>query len=137
MADMGMTLNKKKAFIHKAFRKANEEPDVQVKREIKNALVKYKILLLENETVKTDNGYRRPDLLDKTNKLVIEIDGTWHGTQKGQKHDDKRNADYKKLGFKVIIVETELLNFLEISPEQYIVPCLYQMKIFNNLKVDF
>ena len=85
MAGLVMSLNKKKAFVHRAFRKANEEPDVQIKREIKNALIKYKILLLENETVKTDNGYRRPDLLDKTNKLVIEIDGTWHWNTKRSK----------------------------------------------------
>ena len=69
--------------------------------------------------------------------MLLKLTELGTGTQKGQKHDEKRNADYIQQGFKVIIVETELLNFLEISPEQYIVPCLYQMKIFNNLKVDF
>ena len=127
----------KKSFIHKAFRKASEEPDVQIKREIKNALQKYKIYLLENENIKTDNGYRRPDLYDKNKKLIIEIDGSWHDTTKGGKHDEKRNKDYKQLGLRCIIVNMALMDYYEISPEQYITPILYQMKIFDNLEIDF
>ena len=85
-------LTNKKSFVHRAFRKASEEPDVQIKREIKKVMAEnFKIYLLEGEKIQTENGYRRPDLIDKKRKLIIEIDGSWHDTMKGQRHDEKRN----------------------------------------------
>ena len=45
-------LTNKKSFVHKAFRKASEEPDVQIKREIKKIMADtFKIYLLEGEKI--------------------------------------------------------------------------------------
>ena len=88
-------LTNKKSYVHRAFRRASEEPDVQIKREIKKSMAEtFKIYMLEGETIGTENGYRRPDLIDRNKKLIIEIDGSWHDTVKGQRHDEKRNYDY-------------------------------------------
>ena len=131
-------LTNKKAFVHRAFRKASEEPDVQIKREIKQAMAdNFKIYFLEGENIQTENGFRRPDLISKSKKLIIEIDGSWHDTLRGQRHDEKRNDDYKKLGFRCIVVHEGILETFEMHPIQYIAPILYQMKLFDNLEVDF
>ena len=131
-------LTNKKSYVHRAFRRASEEPDVQIKREIKKAMAEtYQIYLLEDEKIQTENGYRRPDLIDRNKKLIIEIDGSWHDTTKGQRHDEKRNDDYKKLGFHCIVIHEGILDTFEIQPIQYITPILYQMKIFVNLQVEF
>ena len=131
-------LTNKKAFVHRAFRRASEEPDVQIKREIKKIMAdNFKIYLLEGEKIQTENGFRRPDLIDRKRKLVIEIDGSWHDTLRGQKHDEKRNFDYKALGFNCIVLHEGILETFEIHPLQYIAPILYQMKLFDNLEVDF
>ena len=131
-------LTNKKSFVHRAFRKASEEPDVQIKREIKKVMAEnFKIYLLEGEKIQTENGYRRPDLIDKKRKLIIEIDGSWHDTMKGQRHDEKRNFDYKKLGFRCIVLHEGILDTFEMHPIQYIAPILYQMKLFDNMEIDF
>ena len=131
-------LTNKKSFVHRAFRKASEEPDVQIKREIKKVMAEnFKIYLLEGEKIQTENGYRRPDLIDKKRKLIIEIDGSWHDTMKGQRQDEKRNFDYNKLGFWCIVLHEGILETFEIHPIQYIAPILYQMKLFDGLEVDF
>ena len=58
-------LTNKKAFVHRAFRRASEEPDVQIKREIKKIMAdNFKIYLLEGEKIQTENGFRRADLID-------------------------------------------------------------------------
>ena len=68
-------LTNKKAFVHRAFRRASEEPDVQIKREIKKIMAdNFKIYLLEGEKIQTENGFRRPDLIDRKRKLVEVID---------------------------------------------------------------
>ena len=47
-------LTNKKSFVHRAFRKASEEPDVQIKREIKKVMAEnFKIYLLEGEKIQT------------------------------------------------------------------------------------
>ena len=131
-------LTNKKSYVHRAFRKATEEPDVQIKREIKKVMAdNFKIYFLEGEKIQTENAFRRPDLIDKSKKLIIEIDGSWHDTMKGRRHDEKRNYDYQKLGFRCIVIHEGILETFEIHPIQYIAPILYQMKLFDNLEVDF
>ena len=81
---INMNINNKRSHIHRANRNRVEETDMPIKMRLLNYFNKNGVHFLLDEKIPilgvgNRMGYKLPDLYEKTNKLVIELDGPIHG----------------------------------------------------------
>ncbi len=65
-----------------------------------------------------------PDFIDKKNKKIIEFNGTyWHSSKEAITKDKRKSIEYKKLGYKTLVIwEKELKNINKLNNK---------LKVFN------
>ena len=136
-----MNINKKRSYIHKANRSRSEESDMPLKMRIQQYFNKLGVYFLtdkkleiikpyhlsDREKKMLDNlgvittSYRLPDLYEKNNELIIELDGPVHGNGEivTKKTVDKME-DYLANGYFPCNVPLEWCEFKGITPEQFI-----------------
>ncbi|MBI5698559.1 MAG: hypothetical protein HZC29_08820 [Thaumarchaeota archaeon] len=130
-----------KSFIEKAFKNNDGSgTDFEIKGYVLEVLKKYKIYAKIPSQNEKYLGVR-PDLIDENNKLVVEIHGSKYGNvhekNRVQLQDDYKVDVYTKNGYSILIINFELLQFLEITLDQYIAPILMNLKHTNRLNVSF
>lgn len=138
---MSQNLAKKKSFIHKAFRENDGSgTDFDIKVKVKEALRKYGIRASIPTQDEKFLGVR-PDLLSKSERLVVEIHGSKFGNvhekSKVQHQDEYKFNLYKSVNYNVVIIDYDLLQYLGVSVEQYIAPILMNLKKLNCLQASF
>jgi hypothetical protein len=126
-----------KSFIHQAFKKGDSSGnDFEIKRVTQEVLKKYGIYCLIPRQTEKYFGVR-PDLISLKDKLVVEINGSIHGKNKVILQDEFKMSVYKENKFSVLIVDLELLEYLDCSLENYISPILMNLKQTEGLKANF
>ena len=117
-----MNINKKRSYIHKANRSRSEESDMPLKMRIQQYFNKLGVYFLTDKKLElTKPSYRLPDLYEKNNELIIELDGPVHGNGEivTKKTVDKIE-DYLANGYFPCNVPLEWCEFKGITPEQFI-----------------
>ena len=107
-----------KSYIHHARKtKWTESPDIDDNFKVKAVIKKYfKLIFLTDEVIEIPAGgffnYRRPDLYNKAEKIVIELDGEgasgrhgW-GDQLSTRRDERKDEDYLRAGVKCVHVNS-------------------------------
>ena len=129
-----------KGFYHKANRERSGEQDIDAKFEVAKILrEKWSILTVTGMTL--DLGYynlRLPDLYSKQHKIAIEIDGNIHDlTARGVHQTLHRNAEYKSIGVKVIVINEQVREFYDLTYEQYIAVYMEGLNALTDMKREF
>ena len=121
-----MNINKKRSYIHKANRSRSEESDMPLKMRIQQYFNKLGVYFLTDKKLELTKpysftSYRLPDLNEKNNELIIELDGPVHGNGEivTKKTVDKME-DYLANGYFPCNVPLEWCEFKGITPEQFI-----------------
>ena len=132
-----MNINKKRSYIHKANRSRSEESDMPLKMRIQQYFNKLGVYFLTDKKLEIikprhlklakdphmicPTSYRLPDLYEKNNELIIELDGPVHGNGEivTKKTVDKIE-DYLANGYFPCNVPLEWCEFKGITPEQFI-----------------
>jgi len=130
-----------KSHIHRAFKNNDGSgTDFEIKSHVQNVLRKYQIYAKIPAQNEKYLGVR-PDLIDEKNKVVVEVHGSKfgdvHTKPKVQLQDIYKFDVYTKNGYSIIVVNFELLQYLEMTLEQYIAPILMNLKHTNKLNVAF
>ncbi len=119
-------ITNKRSFVHRANRNRVEETDMPIKMRLLNYFNKNGVHFLLDEKIPVlgmDNRmwYKLPDLYEKSNKMVIEIDGPVHGDGENvtRKTVDKM-VDYLKHDIFPCNVPLEWCEEKGITPEQFI-----------------
>tara|TARA_B100000029_G_scaffold265475_1_gene261627 strand:- start:5743 stop:6153 length:411 start_codon:yes stop_codon:yes gene_type:complete len=119
-------ITNKRSFVHRANRNRVEESDMPIKTRLLRYFNKKGVHFLLDEQVpilRHDNsmGYKLPDLYERTNKMVIEIDGPVHGDGENvtRKTTDKM-IDYMTHDIFPCNVPLEWCEEHNITPEQFI-----------------
>ena len=121
-----MNINKKRSYIHKANRSRSEESDMPLKMRIQQYFNKLGVYFLTDKKLELTKpysftSYRLPDLYEKNNELIIELDGPVHGNGEivTKKTVDKME-DYLANGYFPCNVPLEWCELKGITPEQFI-----------------
>ena len=108
-----MNLTNKRSFVHRANKRRTSESDIPDKFKVMAILKKhFGIITLTDEAIPTPSGhfdYRNPDLFDKQNQAVYELDGEVHGWGDEisvRERDQRKLDDYDKIGMKYYIINS-------------------------------
>ena len=129
-----------KGFYHKANRERSGEQDIDAKFEDAKILrEKWSILTVTGMTLDVgDDNIRLPDLYSKQHKIAIEIDGNIHDlTARGVHQTLHRNAEYKSIGVKVIVINEQVREFYDLTYEQYIAVYMEGLNALTDMKREF
>ena len=129
-----------KGFYHKANRERSGEQDIDAKFEVAKILrEKWSILTVTGMTHYVgDDNIRLPDLYSKQHKIAIEIDGNIHDlTARGVHQTLHRNAEYKSIGVKVIVINEQVREFYDLTYEQYIAVYMEGLNALTDMKREF
>ena len=128
-----------KAFVHRARKtKWTESPDIpdnfKIKRIVKEA---FGLIFLTDEVIEIPAGgyhnYRRPDLYNKAEKIVVELDGEGFSGKHGwseipTRRDERKDSDYDLAGVRYVHINSSQTNGYE---EKLVLKLLQDSGIFN------
>lgn len=132
-------VNLNKSFIHQANKKTDRNFDAKKLDPIQMNLIRYGIstvreVSLVNTHFTTPNKTRLPDLRDTRHNIIFEHDTfKIHGELSDpNERTIKRNDDYKRAGFQLIIINEDLCKMLQLN-ESDLAVYLYYHKLMEKL----
>jgi len=103
-----------------------QHDDTIEKENARKALEKFGVIAITEKWF-TGFGYR-VDLCDKRLKIIVEVWGSIHDTERVRKKDMIRAATFRAHGYTFIPIHLETMKHYNLSFEQYLAPIIIDLK---------